>query len=79
MKTNNNKSKSSLNTISKWNAILEKFWLVVAIAITTLSIIIGFIDKWNGVSTYFLLSGLSWGVYLVRRGLRKHLEKKQDS
>jgi len=78
MKTKNNKSKSNLAGVMKWNAILEKFWLIVAIVITILSIIIGFIDKWNGVSTYFLLSGLSWGVYLIRRGLRKRLEKTNN-
>jgi hypothetical protein len=78
MKTKNNKSKSNLGTLNKWNAILEKFWLVVAILLSTLSIIIGFIDSWEGVSTYFLISGLSWGVYLIRRGLRKRLEKTQN-
>ena len=45
------------------------------IVISILSIVIGFVDKWEGVTTYFLLSGLAWGIFLIRRGMRLRLDK----
>tara|TARA_B100001964_G_C13835755_1_gene423567 strand:- start:329 stop:571 length:243 start_codon:yes stop_codon:yes gene_type:complete len=73
--------KSGIDKIKKWNRILEKVWLVIAILTLLLSIVIGFIDNWvwEKVVTYFLLSGLAWGVYLIRRGLRKRLDKNSIS
>jgi len=70
-------NKSGIDRLKKWNRILEKFWLIIAIATLLLSIVIGFVDDWvwEKVVTYFLLSGLAWGVYLIRRGLRKRLDK----
>ena len=74
-------NKSGIDRLKKWNRILEKFWLIIAIATLLLSIVIGFVDDWvwEKVVTYFLLSGLAWGVYLIRRGLRKRLDKNSLS
>ena len=74
-------NKSGVQKIQKWNSILEKFWLVIAIVTLLFSIVIGFVDDWvwEKVATYFLLSGLAWGIYLIRRGLRKRLEKNISS
>ena len=49
--------KSGIDKIKKWNRILEKVWLVIAILTLLLSIVIGFIDNWvwEKVVTYFLL------------------------
>ncbi len=68
-------NKTGIHGIKKWNSILEKVWLTIAIVISILSIIIGFVDQWNGVMIYFLLSGLAWGVFLIRRGMRIRLDK----
>ena len=64
-----------MKEIQKWNSRLEKFWLVIAIVATLGSIIIGFIDGFNGAYSYFLLTLMAWGIFLIRRGLRKRFEK----
>ena len=68
-------NKTGIHSIKKWNSILEKVWLAIAIVISILSIIIGFVDQWEGVMIYFLLSGLAWGIFLIRRGMRIRLDK----
>ena len=70
-------NKSGIEKIKKWNKILEKVWLVIAFSTLVFSFIIAFIEDWvwNKVTIYFLLSGLAWGMYLIRRGLRKRLDK----
>ena len=61
------------------NRILEKFWLVVAIISTVFTIVIGIVDDFKGFRVFFLLCGVTWAIYLIRRGLRKRLEKLQDT
>ena len=70
--------KSSIDSIRKWNKIMEKVWFYIALLATATSLVIGFVDKWQGVLTYFLLTGLAWGIFLVRRGVRIKLEKSSD-
>ena len=76
-----NKNNSSLDKLKKWNNRLEKVWLVIAIVTLLISVIIGFVDnwEWDKVANYFLLSGLAWGIYLIRRGLRIRLDKNAQS
>ena len=57
------------------NNILEKFWLAVATIATVFTIVIGFIDNFKGIRVFLILCGLAWGLYFIRRGLRKRLEK----
>ena len=61
--------------LKKWNKRLEKFWLVIAIISTIAALVFSIIDKFNGDLAYYLLSLISWGIYLVRRGLSKKLNK----
>jgi hypothetical protein len=61
------------------NNILEKFWLVVATFATVFTIVIGFTDGFKESRVFFLLCGVTWGIYLIRRGLRKRLEKMDDT
>jgi hypothetical protein len=70
--------KSSIDSIRKWNKIMEKVWFYIALLATATSLVIGFVDKWQGVLTYFLLTGLAWGIFLVRRGVRIKLEKSSN-
>jgi hypothetical protein len=70
--------KSSIDSIRKWNKIMEKVWFYIALLATVTSLVIGFVDKWQGVLTYFLLTGLAWGIFLVRRGVRIKLEKSSN-
>jgi hypothetical protein len=70
--------KSSINNIRKWQRFMEKVWFYVAILATASSLVIGFIDHWKGVLYYFLLSGLAWGVFLIKRGLRIKLDQSSN-
>lgn len=62
-----------MNGLKKWNKRLEKFWLIMAIISTLAAIIFSIIDKFKGDLVYYLLASISWGIFLVRRGLSKKL------
>ena len=62
-----------MDGLKKWNKRLEKFWLIMAIISTLAAIIFSIIDQFNGDLVYYLLALISWGIYLVRRGLSKKL------
>tara|TARA_B100001287_G_scaffold42039_1_gene31115 strand:+ start:19204 stop:19404 length:201 start_codon:yes stop_codon:yes gene_type:complete len=66
-----------MDALRKWNYRLEKIWLVIASLASLLAIIVSLLDKFQNVEIYYLLAILAWGIYLVRRGLRKHLSKKK--
>ena len=57
------------------NNILEKFWMVVATIATLFTIVIGIIDGFKEILVFLIVCGLAWGLYFIRRGLRKRLEK----
>ena len=61
--------------LKKWNKRLEKIWLVIAIISTIIALYFAIIDQFNGDFMYFLLAVMAWGIYLVRRGLGKRLNK----
>ena len=61
--------------MNKMNSILEKFWLVVASISTIFTIVIGIMDDFKGIRVFLVVCGLAWALYLIRRGLRKRLEK----
>jgi hypothetical protein len=69
-----------MDAIKKWNSRLEKFWFIIAIVATGLAFFISIYDylqtnSLDGVEAYFLLALMSWGIYFIRRGLRKRLSK----
>ena len=61
--------------LKKWNNRLEKIWLVIAIISTIIALYFAIIDQFNGDFMYCLLAVMAWGIYLVRRGLGKRLNK----
>lgn len=68
----------------KIHIILEKFWLLIAILTSLLTLYLMFKDGFIAAKYYLLITGLVWGMFLVRRGIRKRMEKienekKQDS
>lgn len=68
----------------KVHIILEKFWFIVATLATLLTIYLIIIDGFEAAKFYTLIVGLVWGMFLIRRGIRRRLEKfenekKQDS
>lgn len=62
----------------KIHIILEKFWFTIAILITLLTIYLGFKDGFDAAKFYLLITGLVWGMFLVRRGIRKRFEKLEN-
>ena len=69
-----------MDAIKKWNSRLEKIWFIIAIIATIIAFVISIYDyiqtnSLEGVEAYFLLALMSWGVYFIRRGLRKRLSK----
>ena len=62
----------------KIHIILEKFWLVVASLATLLTIYLITIDGFKAAQFYVLIVGLIWGMFLVRRGIRKRFEKIEN-
>ena len=66
-----------MDAIKKWNNRLQKFWFVIAIIASLLAVIISILDNFENVQVYYLLALLAWGIYLVRRGLRKRLSKNE--
>ena len=61
--------------LKKWNKRLEKIWLVIAIISTATAIFFYITDEFNDDLVYFLLALMAWGIYLIRRGLAKILNK----
>jgi len=61
------------------NSILEKFWLVVASVATVFTIVIGIMDDFKGIRVFLIVCGLAWGLFFIRRGLRKRLEKLNNT
>ncbi len=61
------------------NNILEKFWLLVATFASVFTIVIGIIDNFKGIGVFLMICGLAWGLYFIRRGLRKRLEKMDNT
>lgn len=62
----------------KFHIILEKFWLVIAIITSLLTVYLMFKDGFNPAKYYLLITGLVWGMYLIRKGIRKRLEKIEN-
>ncbi len=65
--------------MNKMNNILEKFWLIVATVATVFTIVIGIMDNFKGIGIFLMICGLAWGLYFIRRGLRKRFEKMENT
>ena len=61
--------------LKKWNNRLEKIWLVIAFISTIIALYFAIIDQFNGDFIYLFLAVMAWGIYLVRRGIGKRLNK----
>ena len=57
------------------NKFLEKFWLVIAIIATLVTLYLMFQDGIEPAKYYILLTGMVWAMFLIRRGIRIRLEK----
>ncbi len=61
--------------MSKVHLYLEKFWLVVASVATLLTAITTFQDGFSNTRIFWLITGIAWAMFFVRRGVRKRMEK----
>lgn len=64
-----------MESLKKWNKRSEKVWLIISLISTVAAIVISIIDNFKEVKVYYLLSVMAWGIYLIRRGLSKRLDR----
>ena len=64
-----------MESLKKWNKRSEKVWLTISLISTVSAIVISVIDNFKEVKVYYLLSIMAWGIYLIRRGLSKRLDR----
>lgn len=64
-----------MESLKKWNKRSEKVWLIISLISTLAAIVISIIDNFKEVKVYYLLSIMAWGIYLIRRGLSKRLDR----
>ena len=62
-----------MESLKKWNKRSEKIWLVISVISTISAIYFSFVDDFDNNKAYYLLSLMSWGIYLIRKGLSKRL------
>ena len=63
-----------MDLTKKINKFAERFWLVLAVCSTVAVVVFRFIDGYFNLY-YLLLAPFTWGIYLVRRGLRIRLNR----
>ena len=64
-----------MESLKKWNKRSEKVWLIISLISTVAAIVISIIDNLIEVKVYYLLSIMAWGIYLIRRGISKRLDR----
>tara|TARA_B110001452_G_scaffold124926_1_gene103623 strand:- start:972 stop:1175 length:204 start_codon:yes stop_codon:yes gene_type:complete len=67
-----------MESLKKWNKRSEKIWLVISIISTISAIYFSIINDFDNNKAYYLLTVMSWGIYLIRRGLSKRLGNKKQ-
>jgi len=76
----NNKKDKSYQRMKSFSLIMEKFWLVLAIASLLVVFYIYYQNRnnWNAeLLTYLVFPGLAGAMYAFRSFMRKRLEKTQ--
>ena len=64
-----------MESLKKWNKRSEKIWFIISILSSLAAIVISIIDNFKDVKVYYLLAIMAWGIYLIRRGLSKRLDR----
>lgn len=67
-----------MESLKKWNKRSEKIWLVISVISTISAIYFSYVDDFDNNKAYYLLSLMSWGIYLIRKGLSKRLGNKKQ-
>lgn len=61
--------------MSKVHLYLEKFWLGIAILATLVTGIYTIQDGFSNTRIFWLITGIAWAMFFVRRGVRKRMDK----
>ena len=64
-----------MESLKKWNKRSEKIWFIISLLSSLAAFVISIIDNFKDVKVYYLLSIMAWGIYLIRRGLSKRLDR----
>ena len=64
-----------MESLKKWNKRSEKIWFIISLLSSLAAFVISIIDNFKEVKVYYLLSIMAWGIYLIRRGLSKRLDR----
>ena len=67
-----------MENLKKCNKRSEKILLVISILFTISAIYFSIIDDFENNKAYYLLTVMSWGIYLIRRGLSNRLGNKKQ-
>lgn len=61
-----------------YNKIMQFFWLATTIVLLITITYMGIKEGFNRWSFYYIFSGLTLGVFLLRRFMMKRMRKHQD-
>lgn len=64
--------------MQRYNQIMIKFWLLMAIAITAFITVKGFQDGFSNWAPYYVFAGLALLAYLLRKFMVKRMEKMEQ-
>ena len=64
-----------MESLKKWNKRSEKIWFIISLLSSLAAIVISIIDNFKDIQVYYLLAIMAWGIYLIRRGLTKRLDR----
>jgi hypothetical protein len=65
--------------MSKVHLYLERFWLVIGCLAAIVTTIYMIQDGFDKTKIFWLLTGVAFAMYFMRRGVRKRLEKHAKS
>lgn len=65
--------------MNKMHRFLELFWLGVAILASLATLIYSVQDGFYQNRLFWLMTGIAWAMYFVRKGVRKRMQKFEES
>jgi positive regulator of sigma E activity len=60
-----------------YNRIMELFWLSIGVIITILVTVMCLKENFSSLAVYYAFAFMALGTYLLRRYMRKRMEKHQ--
>jgi membrane protein implicated in regulation of membrane protease activity len=66
-----------MSSLAKVNSVLEKFWWAMTAVSLIMVIVFCFMQGWNKWAFYFIIPVVTAVMALMRRMLRKRLEKSE--